>query len=164
MLHFMTMVREAAAPLAREITVAKLSRRAFLGGSAAFAVGAFATRADAFPRWPHGGESMPHGVVEDPLVFVSIDAEGTVTLVAHRSEMGQGSRTSIPMIMADEMEADWLRVRIVQAEGDEPKYGNQDTDGSRSLRHHVQMARQVGASVRHMLAGAAAEAWGVPAH
>ncbi len=163
MLHFMTMVREAAAPLARDFTVAKLSRRSFLGGTAAFAVGAFAARSEAFPRWPTGGESMPHGLVEDPLVFVSIDAEGTVTLVAHRSEMGTGSRTSIPMVMADEMEADWSRVRIVQAEGDEPKYGNQDTDGSRSMRHHIQMARKIGGSVRHMMREAAAKEWGVPA-
>src|SRR3546814_9102859 len=84
---------------------------------------------------------MPNGVVNNPLVFVSIDRDGIVTIVAHRSEMGTGSRTSIPMIVADEMEADWSRVRIVQAEGDEKKYGNQDTDGSRSLRHHIQPAR-----------------------
>ena len=137
------------------------SRRAFLGGSAAFALAAYAVPADAFPRWPTGGETMPNGLVEDPMVFVSIDTDGTVTLVAHRSEMGTGSRTSLPMIMADEMEADWDRVKIIQAEGDEPKYGNQDTDGSRSLRHHIQMARKIGGSVRHMMQLAAAETWGV---
>lgn len=162
MLHFLNEIR-AAAPMARDITIAKVSRRGFLGGSAAFAIGAFATGADAFPRWVTGGESMPHGIVEDPLIFVSIDAEGIVTLVAHRSEMGTGSRTSLPMIMADEMEADWSMVRIVQAEGDEPKYGNQDTDGSRSLRHHIQMARKIGGSVRHMMKEAAAERWGIDA-
>jgi isoquinoline 1-oxidoreductase beta subunit len=59
------------------------------------------------------------------------------------------------------MEADWARVKIIQAEGDEPKYGNQDTDGSRSLRHHIQMARKIGGSVRHMMQLAAAETWGV---
>src|SRR3546814_1673347 len=57
------------------------------------------------------------------------------------------------------MEADWARVRIVQAEGDEKKYGNQDTDGSRSLRHHIQPARDIGAAVRRMLEQAAAERW-----
>ncbi|MDK3073348.1 molybdopterin-dependent oxidoreductase [Sedimentitalea sp. JM2-8] len=126
-------------------------------------MGVYATRGDAFPKWPTGGEQMPHGLRDDPLVFVSIDADGTVTLVAHRSEMGTGSRTSLPMIMADEMEADWGRVRIVQAEGDEPKYGNQDTDGSRSLRHHIQAARKIGGSVRHMMQAAAAQEWGVDA-
>ncbi|MFC6637475.1 molybdopterin cofactor-binding domain-containing protein [Sulfitobacter sediminilitoris] len=117
---------------------------------------------EAFPRWETGGSAMPNGLIEDPMVFVSIDADGTVNLVAHRSEMGTGSRTTLPMIMADEMEADWDRVNIIQAEGDEPKYGNQNTNGSRSLRHHIQAARKIGGSVRTMLAQAAAEEWGVP--
>ena len=150
-------------PVARALTVQKVSRRAFLGTSAAFAVAVFAApRAEAFPRWETGGSAMPNGLVEDPMVFVSIDADGTVNLVAHRSEMGTGSRTTLPMIMADEMEADWDRVNIIQAEGDEPKYGNQNTDGSRSLRHHIQAARKIGGSVRTMLAQAAAQEWGVP--
>jgi len=149
-------------PVARTLTVQKVSRRTFIGTSAAFAVAVFAAPADAFPRWETGGSTMPNGLVEDPMVFVSIDADGTVNLVAHRPEMGTGSRTTLPMIMADEMEADWDRVNIVQAEGDEPKYGNQNTDGSRSLRHHIQAARKIGGSVRTMLAQAAAEEWGVP--
>ena len=145
MLHYLTPENPAEPMEPRAFAVEKVSRRNFLAGmGATFAVAVYASNADAFPRWPHGGHGMPHGVVTDPLIFVSIDDEGTVTLVAHRSEMGTGSRTSLPMIMADEMEADWSRVEIVQAEGDEPKYGNQDTDGSRSLRHHVQMARQIG--------------------
>ena len=105
---------------------------------------------------------MPNGLVDDPLVFVAIDKDGTVTLTAHRSEMGTGSRTTIPMVMADEMEADWSRVKIIQAEGDEPKYGNQNTDGSRSLRHHIQPARRIGGAVRTMIQRAAAAEWGVP--
>jgi isoquinoline 1-oxidoreductase beta subunit len=150
-------------PVARALTVQKVSRRAFLGTSAAFAVAVFAApRAEAFPVWETGGSAMPNGLVDDPMVFVSIDADGTVHLVAHRSEMGTGSRTTLPMIMADEMEADWGRVNIIQAEGDEPKYGNQNTDGSRSLRHHIQAARKIGGSVRMMLAEAAAVEWGVP--
>lgn len=149
-------------PQAESILIRKpVSRRAFLGTGAAFTLAAYAVPADAFPRWPTGGEQMPNGIVEDALVFVSIDTDGTVTLVAHRSEMGTGSRTSLPMVMADEMEADWDRVKIVQAEGDEPKYGNQDTDGSRSLRHHIQMARKIGGSVRHMMQLAAAQKWNV---
>ena len=74
----------------------------------------------------------------DPKVFVSIDKDGTVTIVAHRSEMGTGRQTALPMIIADEMEADWARVKVIQAPGDEPAYGNQDTDGSRSVRHYIQ--------------------------
>ena len=139
-----------------------MSRRGFLQGTAAgFALAAFADPAAAFVRYPTGGDDMPDGLRDDPLVFVAIAPDGTVTIVAHRSEMGQGSRTSLPMVLADEMGADWERVKIVQAEGDEPKYGNQDTDGSRSMRHHIQAMRQMGASVRQMLAMAAAEEWGV---
>lgn len=115
----------------------------------------------AFDPYPTGAEGMPNKSVADPLVFVSIDADGTVTLVAHRSEMGTGSRTSVPMVIADEMEADWDQVKILQAPGDEPKYGNQDTDGSRSLRHHIQPSRQIGAAVRHMLESVAAARWDV---
>jgi isoquinoline 1-oxidoreductase beta subunit len=78
---------------------------------------------------------MPHGWVDDPLVFVAIAASGIVSIVCHRGEMGQGVRTGMPMIVAEELEADWGRVRVVQAPGDEARYGNQDTDGSRSTRH-----------------------------
>src|ERR1700733_11425670 len=103
---------------------------------------------------------MPHGTVNDPHVFVSIDPSGTVSIIAHRAEMGPGPRTSLPMIVADEMEADWERVKIVQAPGDEAKYGNQDTDGSRSIRHFLQPMRQCGAAARQMLEQAAAKRWG----
>ena len=71
------------------------------------------------------------------------------------------SRTSLPMVVADEMEADWSRVRVKQAPGDEKKYGNQDTDGSRSMRHYLMPMRQFGAAVRMMLEQAAAKRWGV---
>ncbi len=108
-----------------------------------------------------GASGMPGGAVWDPHVYVSIDPSGTVTIVTHRSEMGTGSRTSLPMVVADEMEADWAKVKIVQAPGDEMKYGNQDTDGSRSIRHFVQPMRLCGAATRQMLEHAAALAWGV---
>lgn len=108
-----------------------------------------------------GSTKMPHGTVNDPRVFVSIAPDGAVTIVAHRSEMGTGVRTSLPMIVADEMEADWSRVQVVQAPGDEVKYGNQDTDGSRSTRHYLVPMRQIGAAARMMLEGAAAKRWNV---
>jgi isoquinoline 1-oxidoreductase beta subunit len=163
MKHFLdAALRET--PKRSVVFLENISRRSFLQGAAAgLAVASFATRASAFEPYPTGGETMPHGQRTDPLIFVRIDPDGTVTLTAHRSEMGQGARTSLPMVLADEMEADWSRVRLVQADGDEPTYGNQDTDGSRSMRHHIQPMRQIGASVRHMLANAAARQWGVPA-
>ncbi|MFK7868630.1 MAG: molybdopterin cofactor-binding domain-containing protein [Roseobacter sp.] len=145
----------------QKLQLAKVSRRGFLGTTGAFALAAYALPANAFETYPTGADGMANGIVEDPLVFISIDADGTVTLVAHRAEMGTGARTSIPMVIADEMEADWDRVKIVQAPGDEPKYGNQDTDGSRSMRHHIQAARKMGGAVRTMLARTAAAQWDV---
>ena len=62
------------------------------------------------PPYTTGADKMPHGTVNDPRVFVSIAPDGMVTIIANRSEMGTGSRTSLPMIVADELEADWDRV------------------------------------------------------
>ena len=119
-----------------------------------------ARAADA-PKW--GADGMPHGTVNNPKVFVSIAPDGTVTIVCHRSDMGTGVRTGMPLIVADEMEADWARVKVAQAPGDEVKYGNQDTDGSRSTRHGFMPMRQVGAAARMMLEQAAAKRWNVAA-
>ncbi len=94
-------------------------------------------------------------------LFVSLDASGQVEIVAHRSEMGQGIKTALPMVVADEMEADFDRVRVVQALADE-RYGDQNTDGSHSVRDFFEPMRKVGATARHMLVSAAAKAWGVP--
>jgi isoquinoline 1-oxidoreductase subunit beta len=105
---------------------------------------------------------MPNGLREDAKIFIAIGEDGTVTVLCHRSEMGQGVRTSLPMVVADELEADWARVKVAQAPGDEPRFGNQDTDGSRSLRHHFMTFRRMGAAARQMLEQAAASQWGVP--
>jgi isoquinoline 1-oxidoreductase beta subunit len=118
-----------------------------------------AARADA-PKW--GADGMPHGTVNNPQAFVSIAPDGTVTIVCHRSDMGQGVRTGMPLIVADELDADWARVKIAQATGNEVRYGNQDTDGSRSTRHFIKPMRQAGAAARMMLEEAAAKRWGVP--
>jgi isoquinoline 1-oxidoreductase beta subunit len=118
-----------------------------------------AARADA-PKW--GADGMPHGTVNNPSAFISIAPDGIVTIVCHRSEMGQGVRTGMPLIVADELEADWAKVKVEQAPGDEVKFGNQDTDGSRSTRHFMKPMRQAGAAARMMLEAAAAKRWGVP--
>ena len=98
--------------------------------------------------------------VFSPNLFISINGNGDVTLIAHRSEMGTGIRTSLPLIMADELEADWSRVKVEQAVGDE-KYGDQNTDGSFSVRMFFTPLRKAGATVRLMLEQAAAKEWGV---
>ena len=96
----------------------------------------------------------------NPNIFLGIEPDGTVIVVAHRSEMGTGSRTSLPMILADELEADWKRVRVQQAIGDK-RYGDQNTDGSCSVRDFYVGMRQTGAGARMMLERAAASKWGV---
>ncbi|CDG81822.1 xanthine dehydrogenase family protein molybdopterin-binding subunit [Janthinobacterium agaricidamnosum] len=110
----------------------------------------------------YGGAAMAGGLVDDVLVFLSVGADGLVTIMAHRSEMGQGIRTSLPMVAADELGADWDHVRVRQAPADEARYGSQDTDGSRSMRHSFKAMRQVGATARLMLETAAAARWNVP--
>lgn len=147
----------------RKVGRAELDRRTVLQGLGGFvlAVQLLPGEAKAFEAYPTQGQNMPNGLRNDPHIFVAIAPDGQVTIIAHRSEMGTGARTSLPMIIADEMEADWDRVTVVQAEGDEPKFGNQDTDGSRSLRHHIQPCREIGAAMRKMLERAAAKKWGV---
>lgn len=110
----------------------------------------------------YGAAADPGGVVDNPLVFVAIAPDNTVTVTVHRPEMGQGVRTSFAMVVADELDADWEHVRVRQAPGDHQRYGNQDTDGSRSMRHFFEPMRRVGASARAMLESAAAAQWGVP--
>lgn len=115
----------------------------------------------AMAAYATGAGDMPHGTVVDPRIFVAIAPDGKVTIIAHRAEMGTGVRTSLPMIVAEELEADWTRVRVQQAHGDETRFGNQDTDGSRSTRHYLIPMRQIGASARTMLEAAAAKRWNV---
>ena len=148
----------------KHIRVHNVSRRTILkrlGIAGAFVLAAPVMSRTAF-AYETGAKDMPHGVVVDPRVFVAIAPDGAVTIVAHRSEMGTGIRTSLPLVVAEEMEADWTRVKVQQADGDEVKYGNQDTDGSRSTRHYLMPMRQIGAAARTMLENAAARRWGVP--
>lgn len=96
-----------------------------------------------------------------PNVFVAMDADGSVTISVSRSEMGQGVRTSLPRIVADELEADLARVMLEQSIAD-PDYGDQNTDGSKSVRTMYMPLREAGAAARNMLEQAAADEWAVP--
>ena len=149
----------------QRVKIEKISRRSILKGlgiTGGLVLAAPLTSRQAFAAYQTGAGKMPHGVVIDPRVFVAIAPDGIVTIIAHRSEMGTGVRTSLPLIVAEEMEADWSRVKVQQAHGDEVKYGNQDTDGSRSTRHYLIPMRQIGAAARGMLEAAAAKRWNVP--
>jgi isoquinoline 1-oxidoreductase beta subunit len=155
----------AFAPLPTIVT-SNVSRRGFLGG--VFSAGAFVIASRFVPQ-----SLLAAGSVDEfrtaadkaalsPSVYLGIDADGTVHIVTHRSEMGTGIRTSLPMVAADELDADWARVKIVQGIGD-ARYGDQNTDGSKSIRDFFDAFRQAGASARAMLIQAAAAQWGVPA-
>ncbi|HLK18228.1 MAG TPA: molybdopterin cofactor-binding domain-containing protein [Bryobacteraceae bacterium] len=97
-----------------------------------------------------------------PSVYLGIEPNGTVVIIAHRSEMGTGIRSVLPMIAADELDADWKRVRVEQAIGDS-KYGDQNTDGSCSITNFHDAFREAGATARMMLENSAALKWNVPA-
>jgi isoquinoline 1-oxidoreductase beta subunit len=150
-----------------KFAIVNVSRRGLLKGVAATGglvlAAQFPMVSAALADYPTGAGAMPHGTVNDPKVFISIGGDGTVSIIAARAEMGNGAaRTALPMMAADELEADWAKVRVVQAPGDELTYGNQDTDGSRSVRHWIQPMRQCGAAARMMLEQAAATEWKVP--
>jgi isoquinoline 1-oxidoreductase beta subunit len=160
-----TAMQQIVSPRTEPARIENVSRRAMLRGLGLTAGLVLATPVlsrRAWAAYKTGADKMPHGTVNDPRVFVSIAPDGLVTIIATRSEMGTGSRTSLPMVVADEMEANWAHVQVRQAPGDEVKYGNQDTDGSRSMRHYMMPMRQVGAAARMMLEAAAAKRWNVP--
>lgn len=110
---------------------------------------------------PTGDGTGPSADSFAPNVYVNLLDSGTVQIYCHRSEMGQGIRTCLTQIIADELEADWDRVELLQAIGDE-RYGDQNTDGSTSIRKQFDLLRSAGATAREMLVAAAATAWGVP--
>ncbi len=138
--------------------IENVSRRGFLQG--AFAAGTFVLGVHLVPQplWANAASSTAADFQPD--IFLGIASDGTVTIVAHRSEMGSGSRTSLPLVVADELDADWSKVKIDQAIGD-PRFGDQDTDGSHSVRSFFDQMRQVGAVGRAMLITAAAQQWNV---
>jgi isoquinoline 1-oxidoreductase subunit beta len=144
--------------------IENVSRRQFLGGL--FSAGAFVLAARVLPDTAWAQEPVSRTRAEaaalHPSVYLGVEPDGTVFIVTHRSEMGTGIRTSLPLVAADELDADWGRVKIEQGTGD-AKYGDQNTDGSRSIRDFYQAFRVAGASARTMLVTAAAAQWNVPA-
>jgi isoquinoline 1-oxidoreductase beta subunit len=139
-----------------------VTRRTFLGG--VFSAGAFVLSArllplEALAASGNASSSAAANSAWNPSVYLGIETDGTVIVVAHRSEMGTGIRTGLPIIVADELDADWTRVKIEQALGD-VKYGSQNTDGSCSIRDFGDAMRDAGASARLMLERAAAAEMG----
>jgi isoquinoline 1-oxidoreductase beta subunit len=152
-----------------QLTVKNLSRREFLKDTAAvmggLVIGFYlplqggrAYAADAAPK--------PAKPIYPPNAFIRIAADDSITIVVNKSEMGQGVYTSLPMLIAEELEADWSRIRVepapVAAVYNHTGYGMQMTGGSSSVPSSWEQLRRVGASARVLLIRAAAQQWGVP--
>src|ERR1700694_6042318 len=131
-----------------------LSRRSFLTVGAAAGAGLVI----GF-YLPHGSSSKAE--VFSPNAYLRITPENKVIIVVARSEMGQGVRTALPMILAEELEADWKQIAIEQA-GASTLFGDQTTGGSASVRSTWDPISKAGAAAREMLITAAALTWGVP--
>jgi isoquinoline 1-oxidoreductase beta subunit len=95
--------------------------------------------------------------------FVAIASDGAITITAHQPEIGQGVRTSFPMMIAEELDVDWAQVTVLPARGDRATYGVQLAGGSSATPTQFERMRRLGAAARAMLVAAAAKAWGVPA-
>jgi isoquinoline 1-oxidoreductase beta subunit len=138
------------------------SRRGFLktSGAAALVVG-FGCLASADARW------RPINVVFLPNAYLRITPDSRVTVVCGSAEMGQGVLTAIPMLLAEELDADWSKVSVEQAPVDKaynnPMFGMQVTGGSTTVRAHWEPLRKAGAAAREMLVAAAAAQWKVDA-
>lgn len=137
----------------------KQSRREFIKVFAVSGTGlvlAVSTPLNILGKW----EDDPK--IFSPSVYLEINENGIVTVYCHRSEMGQGVQTSLPMLVAEELEVDWKDIKVIQADADR-KYGSQATGGSWSIRSTFEPFRIAGATAREMLLTAAAAKWGISA-
>ena len=167
--HLQALVDKAQVAINSEALNASdgVARRTFLKVSAAsgFALGAFplvSAAQGAAAAAPAG--LKPH---QQPSAFVRIDADGTVTVTINRLDFGQGVQTGLPMILAEELDADWSKVRSVHGDANpayaDPTFGMHLTGGSNSIKNSYTQYRELGARTRAMLVGAAAAQWGVDA-
>jgi isoquinoline 1-oxidoreductase beta subunit len=146
----------------------KVTRRGFLqvmaGVGAGLTLGYFTRGAHAASAvGANGADSTVDGSAFAPSAFLKISPEGVITVAISKSEMGQGVRTSLAMLVAEELDADWTKVHVTQAPGNGRIYGSMQTVGSGSIRSMSMPLRRVGAGARFMLVSAAAKMWGVDA-
>ena len=142
-----------------------LNRRSFLRASAAAAGGLLVSLYVDFPALAQGGNQAPPAKVFPPDAFIHIRPDGRIVIMVNRLEFGQGVHTSLPMILADEMDADWSQVAAELAPAADvyrdPIFGLQMTGGSASIANSFQQYRELGAKTRAMLVAAAADRWQV---
>ncbi len=140
--------------------ISKVSRRAFLkvtaGAGAGLVLGCMIPS-----NGSANGRSGRAGATFSPNVFLQIGTDGQVTITAPRPECGTGVRTSLVMLVAEELGVDWKSVKVRQAVADSGAYGDQGIGGSRSVASSYQRLRHAGATAALMLRQAAAQQWGV---
>ncbi|MGY8986611.1 MAG: molybdopterin cofactor-binding domain-containing protein [Sphingomonadales bacterium] len=141
------------------MTIENVSRRKFLKGTAAGA-GGFVLGVSIVGKSSVSSAAQGHNSNAAMNLYIELNSEGEVTIVAMSPEIGQGARTGMPAIVADEMEADWDRVTIKQA-GPDKRLGDQGVGGSSAIRENYTNLRKAGATARRMLEEAAASEWGV---
>src|SRR5438552_6745782 len=145
----------------------QIDRRGFLRVSASAAGGLLVSLYFDLPAFAQEGSQAPPPKVYPPDAFVHIKSDGKILITVNRLEFGQGVQTSLPMILADEMDADWTQVVAELAPAadvyKDPVFGIQMVGGSGSIAHSFQQYRELGARTRAMLVAAAAQQWNVAA-
>ncbi|MCE8034875.1 xanthine dehydrogenase family protein molybdopterin-binding subunit [Halomonas sp. MCCC 1A11057] len=162
----MGILKHVSAPKPEAVGVVNISRRRFLQGSTGLVLGLYLA-----PLTLNGSRAEAEEGAEadfEPNAFVRITADGTVIVLAKHLEMGQGTYTGLATLVAEELDADWSRVRVEGAPADAERYKNlafglQGTGGSTAIANSYEQMRTAGATARAMLVAAAAERWGVAA-
>jgi isoquinoline 1-oxidoreductase beta subunit len=149
--------------VSHELPVAGLERRALLKASLLAGGGLALEVLIPLPAWALDATEEKSASPAQLSAFVSIATDGTVTIVSKNPEIGQGVKTSLPMMVADELDCDWSQVRIAQADVDQHRYGEQSAGGSTATPKNWLPMRQTGAAARAMLIQAAALKWNVKA-
>src|SRR5579862_6010135 len=150
-----------------EARARRLSRRSFLVSSGGISLAVLFARTPASAVDPHAAV-LKRDTALTANAWVTLGADGTITIMSAQSEMGQGVMTSLPLLIAEEMDADWSKVRVMQAPADMKTFGNpgfgglQNTGGSRSTAGFYDKLRLVGAQTRKTLLACAAVALQVP--
>ncbi len=139
----------------------RIDRRSFLKVTAAGAGGVL-IGLYVQPKASAQGRGGPPAPPPDPHTYIKIAADGTVTIMAKNPEVGQGIKTMLPMLIAEELDVDWKSVKIEQADFDDTKYAAQSAGGSTATPTNWIPMRQVGAAGRAMFITAAAQTWSVP--
>ena len=149
--------------MSSEPTARSLDRRTVLKASLLAGGGLALEALIPLPARALGGAASGAPATGELSAFVSIAPDGTVTIVAKNPEIGQGVKTSLPMMVADELDCDWRQVRVEQADVDQQRYGEQSAGGSTATPKNWLPMRQTGAAARAMLVQAAALRWRVDA-